>query len=338
MLPPRHVHDRLPHRAYTLIPIATTGGRFADFEPYVASVDEDGAVAFQATLHDGGSGVYVGRGGAVDAVAETGTDLAEITSHPDIAGGAVCFYARLEAGGSVVALARDGVTSLLADDPGPLGPTLNSAGVAAYRTSSAVRTGTVDAVTTIAEIGPVFRSFDGLPVVDDRGAVTFRTERADGTQAICVGDGETTRQVASTGETYAELGRFPHTSRDGTTTAFVATLGDGRSGVVVVEGGSTEVVVDSGAGFESFRGALLDGAGRVVFYATPRAGTLGVYDGPEPHDLVLGIGSQLAGSTVADFALNPVSVNDAGQLTIRVTLVDGRGMIARADPSRTLSG
>jgi len=53
----------MSHRHLTLI--ATTGERFSDFSPYVASVNDAGTVAFQAALHDGGSGVFTGNGGEV---------------------------------------------------------------------------------------------------------------------------------------------------------------------------------------------------------------------------------------------------------------------------------
>lgn len=326
--------NRLPRRAYTLLPVAVTGERFADFAPYVASIDEDGMVAFQATLPDGGSGVYVGRADdQVDTVVETKDGvLAEITSHPDVAGGVVCFYARLTTGGSAVACVRDGMTSVVAEGHGPLGPTLNGAGVLGFRTAYAVCAGDASAVTTVAEMGSAYRAFDGLPVVDDRGCITFRADLVGGGQAIDVGDGARSTRIARTGDEYAELGRFPHSSRDGATVAFVATRPDGRSGVYVVEDGATDVVVDSSAGFESFRGALLDSAGRAVFYATPRGGALAVYAGGDSADPLLGVGTPLHGSTVAGFALNPVSVNGAGQLAIRVALADGRGMIVRADP------
>jgi hypothetical protein len=39
----------------------------------------------------------------------------------------------------------------------------------------------------------------------------------------------------------------------------------------------------------------------------------------------------LFGSTVAGLALNPVSINDAGQLAIRVMLDSGRQLILRAN-------
>jgi len=88
--------------------IATTGSRFSDFAPYVASVNDAGIVAFQATLEGGGTGVFMGSGGPVAPVAGL-VSLAGVTSHPDLNGaGAVSFYGNLAGGGQSVFLHRDG--------------------------------------------------------------------------------------------------------------------------------------------------------------------------------------------------------------------------------------
>src|SRR5690606_11011916 len=74
--------------------------------------------------------------------------------------------------------------------------------------------------------------------------------------------------------------------------------------------------------------------GRVIFYATPRGGRLGIYAGPEPAaDRVLAVGEPLLGSAVTGFALNPVSINGAGQLAVRVQPADGPQAVLRADPA-----
>ena len=97
---------------------------------------------------------------------------------------------------------------------------------------------------------------------------------------------------------------------------------------------SPVTLVDSTAGFESFRGALINSADELVFYATPIDRQLGIYTGPDlPSDCLLEVGGRLFGSTVAGFALNPVSINGSGQLAIRVVLESGRQLILRADPA-----
>ena len=97
--------------------------------------------------------------------------------------------------------------------------------------------------------------------------------------------------------------------------------------------GRFATVADNDGAFESFRGALINNAGTVVFLATPKGGALGVYSGSDPvADKIISIGDPMVGSTVADFALNPVSINDCNQLAIRVALASGRQLIIRADP------
>src|SRR5439155_4373711 len=70
---------------FSLTVIATTGERFSDFAPYVASVNDAGTVAFQAELRGGGTGVFTSSGEAVAEVAGPAL-LAGVTSHPDLNG------------------------------------------------------------------------------------------------------------------------------------------------------------------------------------------------------------------------------------------------------------
>src|SRR5438128_111287 len=124
---------------YSLKVIATTGERFSDFAPYVASVNDAATVAFQAGLRGGGTGVFTGSGGAVAEAA--GADLlAGVTSHPDLNGaGDTSFYGELPGGDQGVFLLRDGCLQTIADTRGPfasigpLGPTMNQGGTVAFR-------------------------------------------------------------------------------------------------------------------------------------------------------------------------------------------------------------
>jgi hypothetical protein len=115
--------------------------------------------------------------------------------------------------------------------------------------------------------------------------------------------------------------------------AFGATLRTGGSGIFAVTDGGVTDLVAATAPFDGFRGALVNRTGLVAFSATARGGRLGVYAGADPvADRIIALGDPLFGSAVTEFALNPVSVNEAGQLAIRVRLADGRQTILRADP------
>jgi hypothetical protein len=337
-----------PGTRYTLSPIAETNARFSDFAPYVPSINDHGVVAFQATLKsagehgNAGSGVFTGEGGAIAAATDpVHGPFADVCSHPDLnEHGALSFYATLRSGQRGVFLVRGGDVTSLADSFGPLGPTINAAGAVAFRANakananaegSAIFAGDPERTIMIAETGPFFTAFHGLPVIRRGGSVLFRADRSSGGEGIYLGDGTQTIAVVETGEVFRTLGSFPSVN-DAGVVAFCATLQTGNSGVFLAADGRIETIVDLSSGFESFRGVLINNAGPVMFLATPAGGSLGVFTGPHPiRDRLLAIGSPLFDSTIAEFALNPVSVNDAGQLAIRVRLTDQRQFIVRAD-------
>jgi hypothetical protein len=329
---------------FTWTVIATTGARFSDFAPYVASVNDAGTVAFQAALRGGGMGVFTGTGGAVAEVAGAPL-LAAVTSHPDVnCAEALCFYGDLPDGGQGVFLHRDGRLQTVADTRGPfasigsLGPTMNEAGMVAFRADrtagvSGIFAGDAAAVITVADTEGPWSRFHGLPVIDRDGTVVFRADRKDGVEGIYAGRAGSVRTVVETGELVETLAPFPSVDDHGTV-AFAATLGVGGAGTFTVhEGRITQLIGRDGA-FAACRGALITNAGVVVHIATPRGGSLGLFAGPDPEaDRILAIGDPLLGSTVAELASNPVSVNAAGQVAVRVRLTDERQLILRADPA-----
>jgi hypothetical protein len=323
--------------------IATTGERFSDFAPYVASVNDAGTVAFQAALRGGGSGIFTGSGGVVADAAGPAL-LAGVTSHPDLNGeGATSFYGDLPGGGQGVFLLRDGRLHTIADTRGPfasigpLGPTMNEAGTVAFRADraagvSGIFAGDGAAAATVADTEGPWSRFHGLPVINRGGTVVFRADRKDGVQGIYSGRRGSIRTVAETGDLFETLALFPSVNDHGTV-AFAATLRSGGAGIFTVDEGRITSIIDTDGAFEACRGALITSAGAVVRIATPRGGSLGLFAGPDPEaDRILALGDPLLGSTVAELASNPVSVNAAGHVAIRVRLTDGRQLILRADP------
>lgn len=319
--------------------IADTSGPLSDFRPYVPSINDRGVVAFQATRQSGATGVFCGDGGPLSLLPQP----AIYRSHPDINNhGALCAYAELPAGQQVVVIAAAGkrpeiVSREAHPTIGPLGPTMNDAGVIAFRASSrAGRPGiyVVDAMSfvAIAEAGERFRGFEGLPVIIDDHTVFFRADHVDGGHGIYARRQEGPLAcIVATGDRFAELGRFPSANAGGSV-VFTGTQRDGTSGIFRAAGGRVETLIDIRAGFESFRGALTDDAGRIVFYATPPGGTLGIYafNAAGPRRLV-GLGEEFFNSPLTELALNPVSINNAGQIALRLMLADRRQLIVRLD-------
>jgi len=323
--------------------IATTGERFSDFAPYVASVNDENTVAFQAALRGGGTGVFTGNGEAIAEVAGP-TLLAGVTSHPDLNNsGATSFYGEFADGAQGVFLLRDGRLQAIAStgdgfaEIGPLGPTMNEAGTVAFRAEtttgmSGVFAGDGAAVTTVADTEGGWSAFYGLPVIDGRGTVVFRADRDDRVQGVYAGRGGSIETIAETGDVFETLAFFP--SVNGGTVAFAATLRGGGAGIFTVDEGQIVQVLDTEGAFESCRGALISSGGAVVCIATPRGGSLGLFAGPDlDADRILALRDPLLGSSVADLAANPVSVNADGHVAVRATLADGRQLILRADPA-----
>jgi hypothetical protein len=332
-------------RSYTLTPLAETGDRFSDFSPYVASINDVGTVFFQAAISGGGAGIFNATGEQIRTVIDTAnTSLADICSHPDTnRNGDVTFYADLKSGGgSVIRISADRLTSLEeTGDPfkhiGPLGPTINDQGSVTFRADmmtkhSGIFCSDKGATIIVARTGDRISGFHGLPVINNQGVVVFRADLVDGSKGIFIVIGGVLETIADTTGLFSDLGLFPIIN-DAGVVAFNATLKSGKSGIFTVKDGLSSTIVDSDGPFESFRGALINNPEKIIFYATPNRGTLGIYYGPDPDsDRILAIGDPMLSSTVSEFALNPVSINNAGQLAIRVKLDDNRQVILRADP------
>ncbi|MGH2842083.1 MAG: DUF7453 family protein [Solirubrobacteraceae bacterium] len=325
--------------------VAITGERFSGFAPYVASVNDAGLVAFQAALRDGGSGVFAGDGGEIEELVVRSLH-AGVTSHPDLNGARdTSFYGELARGGRGAFLHSEGCLQILADTHGafasigPLGPTMNEAGIVAFRADSrdgvsGVFAGDGTAVTTVADTSERWSRFHGLPVITHDGTVVFRADCKDGVQGIYAGRDGSIRTIAKTGDRFESFCLFPSANERGTV-AFAATMRGGGAGVFTDDGGRITQLTKTGGAFEAYQGALISNGGAVVIVATPRGGSVGLFGGPDPDaDRILALGDQLLGATVEDFAANPVSVNASGQVAIRANLADERQVILRADPAR----
>ncbi|HLL90920.1 MAG TPA: hypothetical protein VK324_16585, partial [Tepidisphaeraceae bacterium] len=106
----------------------------------------------------------------------------------------------------------------------------------------------------------------------------------------------------------------------------------------------TKLVGDEGA-FATFAdSAGVSDGGTILFRATLDDGTDGLFladvaGGPVGTDPLVGVGDPLFGSTITGFGsflgqplgVSPDALNDAGTVTFRATLADGRTVVVRAD-------
>lgn len=332
-------------RRRRLTRIADTRDLLGDFAPYVASINDAGHVAFQAALKAHGTGVFMSRGDSYSRVgAPVNGGSHAYRSHPDInERGSLSVYVHFDSGEQALLLIGGGRATALAQTGfrftkiGPLGPTMNDDDAVAFRAdtrsgTSGVFVASAGSIRCIAETGERFSGFEGLPVLLRDGTVVFRADLRGGGHGLYSSRGGELKSLVETGRGFRALGSFPSVDDEGTA-AFLALREDGTGGIFTVRDGEIATVADSNGPFETFRAALIHPAG-LVCVATPRGGEIGIYAGMDPSaDKILALGDELFGSTVADFALNPVSVNRSGQIALRVALASGEQLILRIEPA-----
>src|SRR5262249_42157 len=128
-------------------------------------------------------------------------------------------------------------------------------------------------IITIAETGDLFDDFQGLPVINRQGVVVFRADLKAGGQGIYAGGGGALTTIVDNTRLFNGLGLFPCQNNRGTV-VFSAALQAGGAGIITASDGEISAVADTNGAFETFRGALIDDAGTIVFIATPRGGQL----------------------------------------------------------------
>ncbi|HMS56153.1 MAG TPA: hypothetical protein PKA27_12200 [Fimbriimonadaceae bacterium] len=281
--------------------VAETGEEFVDFSPYVASINDDGVVHFQAETRDGKRGVYRWDG-FVSAILED----ARACSHPDANEvGDVCFYSD-----DGLVLIREGRAEILARPVGPLGPTI-AGDFIGYRANDSVylwREG------YCLEVAQGHSGLQGLPVVNRLGDLVYRSQNG-----IYLSRGSSLVPVIELGGSVTSLGNFPFLNDSGE----VSFVTDGFG--AVWREGQVNVVLEVGNRFESLRGLLYQGPDAWIYYATPVGGELTIFSSDSQP--VLAIGQELEGARISEFALNPVSINLRAEVVLRVGLDDSRQLI-----------
>lgn len=328
-------------------PIAETGGELADFGPYVAAINDAGTVAFRAQRPSGGSALFLGAGGPLQPLV---VPEGELIGHPDLDNsGRVSFLLEDPAAGPALWIrAPDGgLTRAESAAPvavmGPRGPVMNDSGCAVFcaRLSSGaecVLQSEGARLQILARAGERFRAFPGLPVVNREGVAAFAALLTAGGAALLLSRAGVLTTVADTESEFRELSAFPSLNDPGQV-AFTGTLKSGQAGVFRMESGRLRPLSAGGGPFENFRSVLQFGAGGLILCATPRGGLLGIYRGAGADaQRLIGLGDAFHDSTVADFALNAVSVNSSGQIALRVRLSNGRQLIIRAAPATDRMG
>jgi hypothetical protein len=323
-----------------------------DFAPYVAAINRAGTVAFQAAWRcndQTGTGIFCGNGDELTHLADHDGQW-QFVSHPALNDdGVVSVYAEGAASQRVLLLWRgQGWRVIAAPDArfaaiGPLGPTMNAHGVVAFRADdvhghAGVYVGDEKSCHQLAVCDDRFAAFQGLPVINQSGQVLFRADLQDGAHGIYCADAKnsTVTLVQDNRGELAELGLFPMLN-DAGDMIFAATRSNGVAEICCIDGatGTRHTLLDSTGGLQDLRGTVINKLGPVAFIATPVGGGMSIYrfarSAHQAHSCVLAVGEALGDSQVAGLAINPVSGNERGQLSIRVALKDGQQLILRSE-------
>jgi hypothetical protein len=118
--------------------IADISGPFRDFPDADPAINNEGLVAFFATLDEGSSGIFTRRSGPVTTIVDTSGAFNGFLTHPSVNdAGMVAFMAALAAGGNGIFTGDGSTITRIADTGGPFGAflfaSINSAGIVAFQ-------------------------------------------------------------------------------------------------------------------------------------------------------------------------------------------------------------
>jgi pimeloyl-ACP methyl ester carboxylesterase len=356
------LEDRCLLSSYNFKLIADTGPN----SPYSGlevgqAINNLGAVAFEANFKSGGEGIFTRNpdGSEGPIIAITSNLISSFTKSPYMNdSGTVSFGAELKDGSTAILKGSGQELTRIADTE-PYSPFGSITGPAPRIHQS----GTVYFVATLTSgtkgffvgngglpsilyvTGGQFAAFPGSPASQVNGdTVAFRATLTGGPDGVFTGNGGPTKTIADTSPDSPFSSFLGSEINDEGTVGIIANLKAGGQAIAIAKDGALTTFADTSGPFSHFaEGRLsISNQEKAVFGADLAAGGYGIFDGPDPGaDKIVATGDELFGSTVAGFpavnALNPRALNNAGQVIFRANLADGRTVLVRADPIRTVT-
>ncbi|HEY9710958.1 MAG TPA: PEP-CTERM sorting domain-containing protein [Oculatellaceae cyanobacterium] len=340
--------------AYTFTRIADSNDPFGNFGISSPGINNEGTVAFQASLDAGGFGIFTNSNGIITTIADTSGPFSILNDPAINDQGTVVFNAFLDVGANGnftngIFSSSNGVITTIADASGPFsllgaGPSINNEGTVAFGAFLDTDTGSLDlestgtftssngVITTIADTSGSFGGINFYPDINDEGTVVFLAYPRAGGQGIFTSNGGATTTIADSSGPFSSFGLSSAINNNGTV-AFTARLDSGVVGIFTGSGAATTTIADTNGLFDGFIFVPeINNAGTVAFVAFPETGGTGIFTGPDPvSDKVIATGDTLLGSTVTSLNFE-IGLNDEGQIAFGATLADGTVGIFRADP------
>jgi hypothetical protein len=342
----------------TFADVADTAGQdFTGFSTF-PTINNAGAVAFEASRTGFGQGIFRSQGGALTTIASgVGGVFGNFGMSPAInSGGVVAFFASLAGPGNDAGIfTGDGSVTTTIVDANKSGlvarflgdPSINASGTVAFDALRAqpgnpavVFTGSGGGLTIVADtLTNKFTNF-GNPAINVAGTVAFPATLSRTNPAIAgvfsVGPGGTTKIADGTDIGIVVPSDFgdPVINNAGTVAdeVFPEAVSNGVE-IITGDGGPISIRADPTV-FSVSEHPSINDAGDVAFFADKFDGTEGIFaelTGGASPITVISVGDSLFGSTVTSVDLGRFALNDSDQLAFMFMLQDGRSGVAIAD-------
>lgn len=314
----------------------------ADSSLELPTINNAGTVVFKEGM--GTRWIKIGNGGPVSELYTTG-GLFQAFGNPSINdSGLVAFVGVVSDSSSPSRIfAGDGglPTEVVGGSDGTHGiPWLNNAGTIAFIDSGPARglytidadgTGLTLLMSTTALALEDGQILTGQPAINDLEDVVFVTENSamQTLRKASAGSVQTLYNSSGLINSFSD----PDINNNGTM-SFIAGLDSGIQEIFVGAGSGAVPVVDTSGSFGSFNSVGINDHDEIAYMASSIVGLgRGIFTGPDLiSDQVVVLGDPLSGSTVTSLGFMGQGFNNAGQITFRAHLADGRVGIFRADP------
>jgi hypothetical protein len=228
------------------------------------AINNEGTIAITAPLSGVSDLLFTVSGGATTLIADNSGPFSGFGSTAINDAGTVAFFASRDEGSNGLFTTSGGAITSIADSSGPFGylvggPAINNAGTLAFSAfrdfqdflegsgGGGIFTSSGGVTTIIADNTGPFRTFFGLPAINDAGTVVFLASLDEGGSGIFTGPNPVTDKVIATGDrlfgstvTSLNFNRFSSKwlNNAGQLT-FFAQLADGSSGIFRADPEST---------------------------------------------------------------------------------------------------
>jgi hypothetical protein len=306
------------------------------------SLNNQGSVAFKASLDGGGEGIFTGNGMNVTPIAQTNNYFKGFRSTPDINDlGTVAFDAILNTQDTGIFTGNGStITPInIANNEIPIGnrlvavfaPSINNAGTVAFIASGGRETFITTSNGGDSGGGGSHTSVDA-PYINDRGVIAYGISGFFLFPEIRTSDSSV--RVPFYGLSPIGTRSISDFSiNNAGTLAFIGfNAVQNKVGVYKNKNGTFITTAVEDAGGITYLNPSINNNDSVAFLRLAE-GTAGIFTGADLlNDRVISTGDSLLGSTVTELGFSRKGFNDAGQVAFFAKFTDGSSGIFRADP------